>query len=103
MVSKAREDLPEPLSPVITVRVLRGISTETFLRLCWRAPRTVILLIAMETGYLKFETGQNSLAPQKEHPYRPLRRGESAALLRILQPARLPSKRAATNDFRRRP
>jgi hypothetical protein len=27
MVSKASDDLPEPLSPVITVRELRGIST----------------------------------------------------------------------------
>src|SRR5580704_18099576 len=42
MVSKAREDFPEPLSPVITVRLLRGISTSMFLRLCWRAPCTVI-------------------------------------------------------------
>src|SRR6267378_2704873 len=42
MVSKASEDLPEPLRPVITVRLLRGISTSMFLRLCWRAPCTVI-------------------------------------------------------------
>src|ERR1035441_5537195 len=42
MVSKAREDLPEPLRPVITVRLLRGISTSIFFRLCWRAPCTVI-------------------------------------------------------------
>ena len=48
MVSKARDDLPEPLNPVMTVRVLRGISTEMFLRLCWRAPRTVILLMNMD-------------------------------------------------------
>src|ERR687893_336720 len=47
MVSKAREDLPEPESPVITVRRSRGISTLTFLRLCWRAPRTVIRSIAI--------------------------------------------------------
>src|SRR6266436_6875132 len=40
MVSKAREDLPDPERPVITVRELRGISTLMFLRLCWRAPRT---------------------------------------------------------------
>src|SRR5713101_8017166 len=40
MVSKAREDLPEPERPVMTVRELRGISTLMFLRLCWRAPRT---------------------------------------------------------------
>src|ERR1039457_4305035 len=42
MVSKASEDLPDPLSPVITVKALRGISTSIFLRLCWRAPCTVI-------------------------------------------------------------
>src|SRR5579859_135614 len=40
MVSKAREDLPDPERPVMTVRELRGISTLIFLRLCWRAPRT---------------------------------------------------------------
>src|SRR6266496_335366 len=42
MVSKASEDLPDPLRPVITVSVLRGISTSIFFRLCWRAPCTVI-------------------------------------------------------------
>src|ERR1700682_630837 len=47
MVSNAREDLPDPLKPVITVRLLRGISTSMFLRLCWRAPRTEILVIAI--------------------------------------------------------
>src|SRR5664279_412930 len=47
IVSKASDDLPEPLSPVITVRVLRGISTLMFFRLCCRAPLTVILVIPM--------------------------------------------------------
>src|ERR1044071_6067236 len=42
MVSNASEDLPDPLNPVITVRVLRGISTSIFFRLCWRAPCTEI-------------------------------------------------------------
>ena len=42
MVSKANDDLPEPDSPVMTVRLLRGISTSTFLRLCTRAPHTFI-------------------------------------------------------------
>src|SRR5574341_780079 len=41
MVSNAREDLPEPERPVMTVSVLRGISTLMFLRLCSRAPRTI--------------------------------------------------------------
>src|SRR5208283_2427298 len=40
MVSKASEDLPEPLRPVMTVRAWRGISTLTFFRLCIRAPCT---------------------------------------------------------------
>jgi hypothetical protein len=47
MVSKAREDLPEPESPVTTVRVLRGMLTSTLRRLCWRAPRTVMCVIPM--------------------------------------------------------
>src|SRR5579862_278242 len=41
-MSNARLDLPEPLSPVTTLKVWRGISTLMFFRLCWRAPRTVI-------------------------------------------------------------
>ncbi len=43
MVSKASDDLPEPDSPVMTVRLSRGMSTSTFLRLCSRAPRTLML------------------------------------------------------------
>src|SRR4051812_24392747 len=50
MVSKAREDLPEPDSPVITVSRLRGISRLTFLRLCCRAPRIVMRFIAIKTS-----------------------------------------------------
>src|SRR5579859_6268308 len=40
MVSKARDDLPDPDRPVITTSWSRGMSMSTFLRLCWRAPRT---------------------------------------------------------------
>src|ERR1041385_388146 len=40
MVSKARLDLPEPDNPAMTTSLSRGISTETFLRLWTRAPRT---------------------------------------------------------------
>src|ERR1700760_4073480 len=47
MVSKASEDLPEPESPVTTVRVLRGMLTSTLRRLCWRAPRTVMCVMPM--------------------------------------------------------
>src|SRR5262252_5937784 len=40
MVSNAREDLPDPLTPVTTVMALCGTSTVTFLRLWTRAPWT---------------------------------------------------------------
>src|SRR5262249_53309268 len=45
MVSNAKDDLPEPLRPVMTTRRSRGMSTERFFRLCWRAPRTAITLL----------------------------------------------------------
>src|SRR4051794_21527755 len=38
MVSKASEDLPEPLKPVMTTSLSRGILSVRFLRLCSRAP-----------------------------------------------------------------
>src|SRR5579875_1495123 len=40
IVSKARLDLPEPDSPVNTIKASRGRSIEMSLRLCSRAPRT---------------------------------------------------------------
>jgi hypothetical protein len=43
-VSKASDDLPDPESPVITVKAPAGMCTETFWRLCVRAPRTRIAL-----------------------------------------------------------
>src|SRR5579884_323197 len=43
MVSKASEDLPDPETPVTTVRVLWGISKSMFFRLWTRAPRTTIV------------------------------------------------------------
>src|SRR5574337_1911291 len=42
MVSKASEDFPEPEIPVSTTRRSRGSSTVMFLRLCSRAPRTMM-------------------------------------------------------------
>src|SRR6476659_6461262 len=88
MVSKASDDLPEPLSPVITVKVLRGISTEMFFKLCWRAPRTVMLLIAMDLINL----GPYNLVRETLHKPNKTRgnlhwralEGERTALLRIL-------------------
>src|SRR5215472_1959958 len=47
MVSKAREDLPEPETPVTTVRELCGTSKSMFLRLCTRAPRTMMLSLSV--------------------------------------------------------
>jgi len=43
IVSNARDDLPDPESPVKAMILLRGISTLIFLRLCVRAPLTIIL------------------------------------------------------------
>src|SRR5262245_32709901 len=40
MVSKASDDLPEPLGPVITTSRSRGSVRLMFFRLCCRAPRT---------------------------------------------------------------
>src|SRR6476620_2356121 len=45
MVSKASEDLPEPLTPVTIVRALWGISKSMFLRLWTRTPRTTMLSV----------------------------------------------------------
>src|SRR3984957_11800600 len=45
MVCKAREDLPDPETPVTTVRVLCSISKSMFLRLWTRAPRTTMLSV----------------------------------------------------------
>jgi hypothetical protein len=41
-VSKASEDLPEPLTPVTTVNRSMGMLKSTFLRLLTRAPRTMM-------------------------------------------------------------
>src|SRR5215475_14130048 len=82
MVSKASEDFPEPLKPVITVKVLRGISTEMFFRLCWRAPLTVILLMAMDLINLRKRAGTASFG--KASPDSQGRKGQRTALLRIL-------------------
>src|SRR5437879_6408776 len=50
MVSKASDDLPEPDKPVMTTRLLRGMSTSMFLRLWTRAPRTAIQSWDIWTG-----------------------------------------------------
>src|SRR5215467_6215532 len=45
MVSKARDDFPDPLRPVMTTSLSRGISTSMFLRLCSRAPLMTIFFM----------------------------------------------------------
>src|SRR5512144_2742812 len=42
MVSKASDDLPEPLTPVITISDRGANARSTFFRLCVRAPRTTM-------------------------------------------------------------
>src|SRR3990172_11924440 len=42
MVSKAREDFPDPETPVMTTSFPRGISISIDLRLCSRAPRMMM-------------------------------------------------------------
>src|SRR4051794_32561749 len=53
MVSNASEDLPDPLGPVNTTTLPRGKDTETFFRLCWRAPTTTSR--SMEGGTVSTE------------------------------------------------
>src|ERR1039458_9553077 len=78
MVSNASDDLPEPLSPVITVRLLRGISTSMFFKLCWRAPwteiRSSIVLVRGDEGYILLWRGLS--CPRKLY----YKRGRSAPL-----------------------
>src|SRR5450755_3420691 len=57
MVSKASDDLPEPLGPVKTTILPRGRLTLTFFRLCCRAPTTTSLSTVVET--VSTERGQN--------------------------------------------
>ncbi len=42
MVSKASDDLPDPLTPVMTMSWPTGSERLTFFRLCVRAPRTTM-------------------------------------------------------------
>src|SRR3954464_13311557 len=53
MVSNAREDLPDPLKPVITTSRSRGISSVMFLRLCSRAPPTLMNSFPITSGVVR--------------------------------------------------
>ena len=47
MVSKASDDLPDPLTPVTTISLPAGRVRSTFLRLCVRAP---LMTMAADAG-----------------------------------------------------
>src|SRR5208282_3546899 len=51
MVSKASDDLPEPLSPVMTTNLSRGMERLRFFRLCWRAPPILMNSLAMTLNF----------------------------------------------------
>src|SRR5437588_13060165 len=50
MVSKASDDFPEPLTPVMMMSWPSGSARSMFFRLCVRAPRTTISLAGAATG-----------------------------------------------------
>src|SRR3989338_8377171 len=58
MVSKASDDFPLPESPVKTIILLRGISTDTFFKLCVRAPfMTIFSFISLSLSIHKPSLG----------------------------------------------
>src|SRR5688572_8351935 len=58
MVSKAREDLPEPLGPVITTSRFLGRATLTFFRLCCAARVTTRLSMVARSSTLPPESAE---------------------------------------------
>src|SRR5512142_1832939 len=58
MVSKARDDLPEPLSPVITTSLSRGMSSVRFFRLCSRAPPIRMNSLLMAASFVFESNGK---------------------------------------------
>src|SRR3954447_14965640 len=62
MVSKASDDLPEPLTPVMTMSERAGSVTSTFFRLCVRAPRTAICpLVSVVAMYAENSGGTGTV------------------------------------------
>src|SRR3989304_6078127 len=71
MVSKAREDLPEPETPVMTTSFSRGISRSMDFRLCSRAPR--MRMVSLDTSGTPLACRplvdrDRVLYPSKAHP-----------------------------------
>src|SRR5918995_6421791 len=62
MVSNARDDFPEPDSPVNTISWSRGRSSVTFLRLCSRAPWMTSLSEPTGRVYRRAATRPNGVA-----------------------------------------
>src|SRR5690606_28764917 len=75
MVSKAREDLPEPDRPVMTISRSRGRSRSMFLRVWVRAPRMRMVSIAIWQGPGWDSGGWEAGGRQAYRPaYRPVMR-----------------------------
>src|SRR6185369_2953946 len=72
MVSKARLDLPDPESPVRTISLSRGISSEMFFRLCTRAPCTAMVVRALEAIWPSFEVEEGQFLHRDVAPLREL-------------------------------
>src|SRR5215813_3424384 len=69
MVSKASDDFPEPLKPVITTSLSRGMESVRFLRLCSRAPPILMnsLLTHLKIcNYTIFKCNKTTVPKQKE-------------------------------------
>src|SRR5690348_1646183 len=72
MVSNASEDFPEPLRPVITTSLSRGIWSVRFLRLCSRAPPILMNSLLTSSNFriqtiekLKRDSERSKGEPQK--------------------------------------
>src|SRR5947209_2505037 len=83
MVSKARLDLPEPDSPVTTISLSRGSSSDMFLRLCTRAPCTAMVVRAAALAVLELiplpHVDERQLLHQHVAPLRKLHRDRGLA------------------------
>src|SRR6184192_2021445 len=58
MVSNASEDFPEPLKPVITTSLSRGIFSVRFLRLCSRAPPILMNSLLTDPKFWHYTIGK---------------------------------------------
>src|SRR5258707_13530349 len=102
MVSKASEDLPEPLTPVTTVMALCGTSTLIFFRLWTRAPRSEMVSWLVFTGMSSLvatgeaQTARSASAAQTSN-YTASGRAGQTNYLRLFDQADLPH---AAFDFK---